>query len=60
MDSAPYTVYAGMSAVHAFKIFRGLGLRHLTVIAPRGTIVGVITRHDLTEDAVESALDNRH
>ena len=60
MDPAPHTVFNTMPVTQTFALFRGLGLRHLSVVEQTGKVVGVITRHDLTEESIESALDNLH
>ena len=46
-----------MSIEQAFTIVRGIGLRHLPVTTEEGVLVGVVTRHDLTEHAIDAFLD---
>ncbi|CAG0908882.1 unnamed protein product [Cyprideis torosa] len=47
MGPAPYTVYYCASLPRIFKLFRGLGLRHLVVINDAQEVVGIVTRKDL-------------
>eukprot|EP00249_Psilotum_nudum_P011129 c22979_g1_i1 orf=744-3236(-) len=54
-NTSPYTVVDTMSLAKAFKLFRGLGLRHLCVVPKtpgRQPIVGILTRHDFMSDHV--------
>ena len=60
MNPSPYTIHNTMPVSQTFSLFRGLGLRHLPVIDQVGVVVGIITRHDLTEEKLESVLDNLH
>ena len=60
MNSSPYTVHNTMPVSQTFSLFRGLGLRHLPVIDQVGVVVGIITRHDLTEERLKTILDNLH
>ena len=57
MDPSPYCATWTMSVDQAFTILRGIGLRHLPVTTQDGQLVGVITRHDLTQHAIDSFLD---
>jgi chloride channel 7 len=43
-DESPITVEANFTAAQAFKLFRSMGLRHLTVIDRNFRVVGIITR----------------
>lgn len=52
MDLSPWTVKADYSLGRAFKMFRNLGLRHLTVTDAENRVVGMLTRKDLMPWAV--------
>ena len=47
MNPAPYCVLDRASLAKVFRLFRGLGLRHLCVINRRNEVVGMVTRKDL-------------
>ncbi|KAK2167559.1 hypothetical protein LSH36_26g05031 [Paralvinella palmiformis] len=47
MNPAPYNVYDNTSLPRIFKLFRGLGLRHLVVIDKHNEVIGIVTRKDL-------------
>lgn len=47
MDRSPYSVQEDTSLPRMFKIFRGLGLRHLIVVNDYNQVVGIITRVNL-------------
>ncbi|PAA83097.1 hypothetical protein BOX15_Mlig012289g1 [Macrostomum lignano] len=47
MNPAPYMVLHTCSLARIFRLFRGLGLRHLVVIDHRNQVVGLVTRKDL-------------
>ncbi|ELT96405.1 hypothetical protein CAPTEDRAFT_203043 [Capitella teleta] len=47
MDRAPYSIQDEISLPRVFKLFRGLGLRHLIVVTDRNRVAGVITRINL-------------
>lgn len=51
MQLHPWTIPSDAPLSHAYRIFRTLGLRHLYVTPPKPTIVGIMTRKDLTEEA---------
>lgn len=51
-DPSPYTVHVHSPLVRVFRLFRGLGLRHLLVVNDSHDVVGIITRHDLTREAL--------
>merc|ERR1712187_652720 len=42
-----YTVPDHASLTRVYKLFRGMGLRHLPVVSRTGVAVGMITRADL-------------
>ncbi|KAH3824535.1 hypothetical protein DPMN_126372 [Dreissena polymorpha] len=50
----PYTVGPSFSLPRLFRLFRGLGLRHLVVVNDCNEPVGMITRKDLAKFRVES------
>lgn len=47
MNPSPYVVYENTSFPRIFKLFRGLGLRHLVVINRSNEVIGIVTRKDL-------------
>ena len=54
MLDCPHTMPPFAPLGRAFHVFRTLGLRHLCVVEPDGVLVGLVTRHDLTEHAVDA------
>jgi hypothetical protein len=52
-DPTPVTVHVHTPLSRVFKLFRGLGLRHLTVINSCRDVVGIVTRHELSDEALE-------
>ncbi|KAL4225953.1 H(+)/Cl(-) exchange transporter 7 [Mactra antiquata] len=50
----PYTVGPTFSLPRLFRLFRGLGLRHLIVVNDNREPIGMITRKDLAKFRVES------
>ncbi|XP_077980115.1 H(+)/Cl(-) exchange transporter 7-like [Glandiceps talaboti] len=47
MNPNPYTVSQNASLPRIFRLFRGLGLRHLVVVDDHNQVVGMVTRKDL-------------
>ncbi|KAJ8964402.1 hypothetical protein NQ314_004939 [Rhamnusium bicolor] len=47
MNPSPYTVLHSSSLPRMFKIFRGLGLRHLPIVNDTNEVIGMVTRKDL-------------
>ncbi|XP_064629427.1 H(+)/Cl(-) exchange transporter 7-like isoform X2 [Lineus longissimus] len=47
MNPAPYLVLDTTSLPRIFKMFRGLGLRHLVVVNEYNQVIGIVTRKDL-------------
>jgi chloride channel 7 len=54
----PYVIQEQATLQRTFRLFRTLGLRHLCVVNPDFEVVGIITRHELTEHHVDECLDN--
>ncbi|KAK2180880.1 hypothetical protein NP493_422g00000 [Ridgeia piscesae] len=54
MDRSPYIVQEDVSLPKIFKLFRGIGLRHLVVVNDRNMVVGIITRINLAKYRAES------
>ena len=52
MNSVPYVVKEKAPAMQAFRLFRGLGMRHLVVVNDVHRVRGVITRQNLTHHAL--------
>ncbi|XP_013381142.1 H(+)/Cl(-) exchange transporter 7 [Lingula anatina] len=53
MNPSPYTVSDRASLPRIFKLFRGLGLRHIVVINDTHQVVGMVTRKDLARYRLE-------
>uniref|UniRef100_A0A0A9WGN6 H(+)/Cl(-) exchange transporter 7 n=2 Tax=Lygus hesperus TaxID=30085 RepID=A0A0A9WGN6_LYGHE len=47
MNPSPYTVKLDASLPRIFRLFRGLGLRHIVVVNEVNEVVGMVTRKDL-------------
>ncbi|KAF7265234.1 chloride channel protein 7 isoform X1 [Rhynchophorus ferrugineus] len=47
MNPSPYTVLHSTSLPRMFRLFRGLGLRHLPIINDINEVIGMVTRKDL-------------
>ncbi|XP_039289878.1 H(+)/Cl(-) exchange transporter 7 isoform X2 [Nilaparvata lugens] len=47
MNPSPYTVKYDASLPRIFRLFRGLGLRHVVVLNDINEVVGLVTRKDL-------------
>nr|KAG5710384.1 hypothetical protein BaRGS_022202 [Batillaria attramentaria] len=47
MNTAPYTVHVTASLPRIFRLFRGLGLRHLVIVDGDNLVLGMVTRKDL-------------
>lgn len=56
LNPTPHVVHVHAPAARAFDMFRGLGLHHLTVVNDVFDVVGVITRHNLTVEALEASV----
>jgi chloride channel 7 len=56
MNASPYTVVHSTSMPRIFRLFRGLGLRHLTVVNDHNEVVGMVTRKDLARYRMEKHL----
>jgi len=59
MHPCPYVVYDNTTVDQVFNLFRTMGLRHLPVLNKKGIILGIITRHNLTHNFLESVLENQ-
>ncbi|XP_066140064.1 H(+)/Cl(-) exchange transporter 7 [Euwallacea fornicatus] len=47
MNPSPYTVLHSTSLQRMFRLFRGLGLRHLPIVNDTNEVIGMVTRKDL-------------
>ncbi|ESO84072.1 hypothetical protein LOTGIDRAFT_155388 [Lottia gigantea] len=47
MNPAPFTISDRASLPRIFRLFRALGLRHVTVIDDKHQVIGMVTRKDL-------------
>lgn len=59
MSRSPPVVKESAPAIHAFRMFRGLGLRHLCVLNELGDVTGIITRSDLTDTKLRNRARTR-
>lgn len=63
IDLAPYmnagalTVHPSAQLARVHLLFRSLGLRHLTLTDSSSTVIGIITRRDITDAMSSSILD---
>ncbi|XP_033642200.1 chloride transport protein 6-like [Asterias rubens] len=57
MNPCPNTVSPETPVSKVFNIFRTMGLRHLMVTNSSGEILGIITRHNLTDEFLEEKLE---
>lgn len=56
MNPSPFTVSPNTHVSQVFNLFRTMGLRHLPVVNAVGEIVGIITRHNLTNEFLQARL----
>eukprot|EP00750_Incisomonas_marina_P030790 INCI7655.6.p1 GENE.INCI7655.6~~INCI7655.6.p1 ORF type:complete len:530 (+),score=66.38 INCI7655.6:1-1590(+) len=54
--SEPYVIQQSATLQRTFRLFRTLGLRHLCVVDDNFSVVGIITRHELTEHHFDDCL----
>ena len=47
MNLSPYSVTENSNLPRIFRLFRGLGLRHLTIVDQTNRVVGIVTRIDI-------------
>ena len=47
MDRSPLTVHPHTRLGRAYEVFQKMGLRHLPVVKPDGTVLGILTRKNL-------------
>ncbi|XP_076626273.1 chloride channel protein 7 isoform X1 [Colletes latitarsis] len=47
MNPSPYTLQHSAALPRTFRLFRGLGLRHLPVLNDTNEVIGIITRKDV-------------
>lgn len=57
MNPTPHTVQDQTPVPRTFRLFRSLGLRHITVLNRRNEVRGVITRKDLTPAHLKFCLE---
>lgn len=56
MNPASYTCLHNASMPRLFRLFRGLGLRHLVIVNDLNEVVGVVTRKDLARYRLETTM----
>ena len=49
MNLSPYSVTENSNLPRIFRLFRGLGLRHLTIVNENNRVVGIVTRIDIAK-----------
>ena len=49
MNLSPYSVTENSNLPRIFRLFRGLGLRHLTIVDQNNRVVGIVTRIDIAK-----------
>ena len=54
VNTSPYTLHESASVRKSYNFFRLLGLRQLCIIDHSHRCIGVVTRHDLLEEHIES------
>ena len=62
LNYTPYTLTPQTTLSRAYKMFRGLGLRHVMVLDDSTNVIGMITRKELTVhrmEELEHELDQR-
>jgi len=52
MNRSPFTVQRETLAMHTYRLFRTMGLRHLPVVDAWNRVVGIITRKNLLEGVI--------
>ena len=60
INAAPYIVQENATLQRTYRLFRTMGLRHLCVTDLHNRVVGVITRKDLTVEALEDRMKESH
>lgn len=58
MNPSPYSVMHSSTLPRIFKLFRGLGLRHVIVVNDNNEVVGIVTRKDLARYRMEKHMGN--
>jgi len=53
MDLSPLAISQKASVLKSYKLFRTQGLRHLVVLDDDHKVVGIVTRHDITPEALK-------
>lgn len=54
MANNPFTVHSTCSLPRLFRLFRGLGLRHLIIVNDRNEVTGMVSRKDLAKFRAEA------
>ena len=54
INAGPYIVHHNTSLQRLYRLFRGMGLRHLCVVDFHNRVVGMITRNDLMDSALKA------
>lgn len=57
VDTSTFTVLNTTALPRAYEVFTTLGIRHIVVVDRRNEVVGMVTRKDITGDAMSRALE---
>lgn len=57
MNLAPYSVTENSNLPRVFRLFRGLGLRHIIIVDKHNNVVGIVARIDLARYKAHIGLD---
>jgi len=49
MNLAPYSLSENSNLPRIFRLFRGLGLRHIVIVDKRNNVIGIVTRIDVAK-----------
>jgi chloride channel 7 len=49
MNLAPYSLSENSNLPRIFRLFRGLGLRHIVIVDKKNNVVGIVTRIDVAK-----------
>ena len=60
MHGSPHVLPSRAPAYQTFRLFRDMGLRHVIVVDENNDLTGIVTRHDLTEQAIHDIVNSSH
>jgi CBS domain-containing protein len=59
LNATPFTVHVHAPLARVYRLFRGLGLRHLVCVDDAHDVVGIITRSSLTEPFIHKVYHDK-